>query len=480
MYVCEDDILAGYDASEHFFEIVDKIFELYISYKGRYVMAVDGNNFIPKVDNEPRRLDNRAVCGHVNEKYAIGVYAGMQSSKFICFDVDTGRAEDVHSIIDILAEAGFPREKIYVSFSGGKGYHVEMFFDGLMFTNVLQALYEYVCEEGGFDPKKIEFRPTHNQAIKIPLSIHPKTRNVCWYVDPETLEPIRDKRYILEIERIDSVAAAKTVLKLVGPNRYYKDIYEHREVDTQTPTKSYDVVRFDGEYPILTGVGMTHKTIVSIAVHERYKGVDRDLLESKLLEWLAQQNPDYLTDPLGSIKQDISATVAWVYGPNFVARAGNGEAREHKIIFTKDDVLLLVQQDSRIRKKVLFLVMCGQKKYGNMTMSYEKMAEIIGCSTQGVYKALQMLEEAGVVQKKRQRPLVAGEKVVPLPNQYVVSGKSKEGFWVWLLEEQMSLDGDLSHEGFMTMWRTLINKMVKRNYIKKYFTAKELEELRNG
>lgn len=470
-----------FDSSEHFFEIVDKILELYVSYKGRYVMAVDGNTFIPKTDDVPRRLDNRAVCGHVNCKYAIGVYAGMQSSKFISFDVDTGRKEDVKSIISILTEAGFPKEKIYVSSSGGKGYHVEMFFNGLMFTNVLQALYEYVCEEGGFDPKKIEFRPTHKQAIKLPLSVHPRTGNMCWFVDRDTLEPIRDKRYILGIEKIDSGEAAKIILNLVGASRFYKDIYEHREVDTETPSKSYDVTRFDGEYPVLTGTGMTHKTIVSIAVHERYKGVPQEEIETKLLDWLEIQNPDYITDPIDTVRKDIRSTVDWAFSPSFVATETTAKKGvSPKIIFTKDDVRLLLEQGSRIRKKALFLIMCGQKKYGNMTMSYDRMAEIIGCSAQGVIKAFKALEDGGVIQKKRQRSLQAGEKVIPLPNQYRVVGKPQEGTWVWILEESVSLTDELTPDGFMNMWKTLIKKMVKPQHMKRYFTAKELEELKDA
>ena len=100
--------------------------------------------------------------------------------------MDDGAAETVHAIINFLTALGFPQDRIYVSFSGGKGYHVEMFFDRLVYTNRLYALYSTVISQSDLDPRKVEFRPLPGNAIKLPLSIHGKTGNVCWFVDQKT------------------------------------------------------------------------------------------------------------------------------------------------------------------------------------------------------------------------------------------------------------------------------------------------------
>lgn len=173
---------------EHFFDILNKLNDLYVSYRGRYVVAANGQIFIPqdKHTGHPRPLISKVLCAHLNQRFAVGVYAGPLSSKFVCFDVDLADEDVVHRLIDGIEEFGFPRDRIYVSSSGGKGFHVEIFFSQLMYTKVLLCFYHSVIQRLGLDPKKVEFRPTHGQSIKLPLSVHHKTGNVCWYLDRET------------------------------------------------------------------------------------------------------------------------------------------------------------------------------------------------------------------------------------------------------------------------------------------------------
>ena len=58
--------------------------------------------------------------------------------------MDDGNRETVEAILDALTDMGVPRSRIYVSLSGGKGYHVEMFFDEIVSTEDLQTLYQNV------------------------------------------------------------------------------------------------------------------------------------------------------------------------------------------------------------------------------------------------------------------------------------------------------------------------------------------------
>ena len=102
----------------------------------------------------------------------------------------------------LLRSLGLPRDKAYVSFSGRKGYHVEVFFDRIVDLGSLFNLYCHVIKGGALNPEKVEFRPTPTMAIKLPLSVHGKTGNVCWFVDQATLKPIEDAAYIAGIEPV--------------------------------------------------------------------------------------------------------------------------------------------------------------------------------------------------------------------------------------------------------------------------------------
>ncbi len=168
--------------------LTEKMSSLYVSYRKRFVLSIPGASmFTPKRKNgEFTALTDHMLTNHLRHKYAVAIYSGESASKFLCFDVDDGSADTVHTIIDRLVAFGIPQDKIYVSFSGGKGYHVELFFDRLVYTSQLYALYGMVIEQVKLNPRKVEFRPTYGNAIKLPLSIHGKTGNVCWFVEPET------------------------------------------------------------------------------------------------------------------------------------------------------------------------------------------------------------------------------------------------------------------------------------------------------
>lgn len=70
----------------------------------------------------------------------------------MCFDVDNGERETVFRILNELEAMGIPRHMIHVSYSGGKGYHVELFCKEIVSTDQWQRLYMHVIRSGELDP----------------------------------------------------------------------------------------------------------------------------------------------------------------------------------------------------------------------------------------------------------------------------------------------------------------------------------------
>ena len=445
-------IIDTYDSDEHFFDTANALLDLYVSYKGRYVISNAVQSFVPKRGDEYMRLDNRAICAHLNHKFAVSIYAGNSCSKFICFDVDDGSKQTVTKIIDTLAMAGFDREKIYVSFSGRKGYHVEMFFDKLMYTGVLKGLYNYVCHEAGLDSHKVEFRPTYSQAIKLPLGLHPATGNVCWYVDPETFEPFKDPRYILKIQKFNCEDTYKYIRFLIGDEMFFKGTYTHYIMPKKDTVSQFE---FEGSdrygYPMLTAQHMTHHTIVQIALRERYKGLREEDIICRLNEWLDEQDEKYLSDPVSRIRKDIADVAKWVYSDSFHIY------KKMSIIFTTDEIKLLIERRPRIQRQLLFIALCYQKKYGTLRLGAENIAEELKCSRRAVINAGNILEQEGIVKITRQNALKIGDTYKPMPNIYCVIGKAKAPENVWSLVDELEIkDGNLRD-----MWREFVAKTVR-------------------
>jgi len=184
-------------------KLVEHLKRLYVSCRTHYVVSRPGQRFyVPKRNGAFCPLTDMTLLKHLQHEYAVGIYAGDDGSRFICFDVDDGNADTVRRVIAELEALGLPHDRIYVSFSGRKGYHVEVFFDAVVETGRLRNLYRHVVVRGGLDPKKVEFRPTSKLAIKLPLSVHGETGKICWFVDQATLKPIEDAAYIAGIEPV--------------------------------------------------------------------------------------------------------------------------------------------------------------------------------------------------------------------------------------------------------------------------------------
>lgn len=187
--------------------ILENFNRLYISYRRKYILqyrtkeGVVGYKTVPKEEDRkyPFYLTDAILGMHMTGNRTIGIFASTDSyksvakSKFICFDVDTGvdSERDTRNIVSILEDFNIRREDVHVSYSGSKGYHVEIFFDDLVELSSLEIFYRRVLKEGNFSPNEVELRPLGTMGVKLPLGIHQKTGKRCWYVDNQTFKHLR-------------------------------------------------------------------------------------------------------------------------------------------------------------------------------------------------------------------------------------------------------------------------------------------------
>ena len=71
---------------------------------------------------------DKVIESHIDGKYALCVFAGPKVTRFISVDVDEGGKKVVRQVVDTFVKFGIPMDRIYVSTSGRKGYHVDIFF----------------------------------------------------------------------------------------------------------------------------------------------------------------------------------------------------------------------------------------------------------------------------------------------------------------------------------------------------------------
>ena len=480
-----------------FIPCVRRLEELYISYKQKYVMSVvatrknpDGAMFVPKdKTGTPLPITNDVLCKHMTRNFAVCVFAGPLSSKFICFDVDDGSAVTVRKVIDGLVDIGFPRERIYVSSSGGKGYHVEMFFTRVMYTEDLRLLYNMVILRQGLDPKKVEFRPTFTQAIKLPLSVHRKTYRRCWYVEQDTLKPIERRDYVLEIQQVDYDEALKLIYAAAAGNTNEIRCCK-QSAPGMIPGDKATAHLMSLNYPNMTEAGTRHELMLKIAVLNRYAGLSREECISTLQAWYKRQPEQLISSSPGVVADDIEYIVNWVWSDKF--HLSDTAIIKPALIFRQPDVRILLAQTTKTKRRLMFLVIRGTLKYGYMQATQERLAEAIGVARESVARTAKKLEVNGWIKivkakaKRHENGAIRGR-----PSRYYLSGRAAQ--WASAtLDTFVGADDSVMGLAFLTdkvevpnseerTWRqdyeAVLRGFCSDDILKNYLTAKELEDL---
>ena len=401
-------------------DVAVKMLELYVSNYDRAVIGSHGTYTTTSNVN----IQAAMIEQHSKNKYSVSVFGNAKSSRFVCFDVDTeDAASDVYTLVDALSSGGFPRDKIYVSLSGYKGYHVEMFFDDLVPTKLLKRVHKYVCAICEFDPYKIELRPTYTQAIKLPLGTHPRTGNMCWYVDVENgLMPISEYDYVLGIEQIPKQEAVKIIFEnfpIVTEWKRKSDLIKSKEAKASEPA-----LKITGDkYPDITDSHTRHHIMMSIALYERRKGTPSEEIEKKLCDWVDRQDPSKICSTLKEAYDDAADLAGWVWKPGF-------SIIEESRSIAKKDFERVLEFRSANDKKIAYLILLATKKWGHGVYSCQRIADLVGCSYSTAFHSLERLEEAGVLKKKHGRRLFDAktQSYVQEPNIYTfISHAPQEG-----------------------------------------------------
>lgn len=388
-----DDDAGGWKSMSHYYPYIVGLRELYVSSIASWVKMVEPHPYIPCVHGDRMMLTNFNIYQHLAGTYGVSVFASPYSSKFLTFDVDLG-ADDLSTaeeackqIIDALEGFGVPRDLIYVSFSGNKGYHVDLFFDDLVYTKVLRKLYDAVIERTGFSPAKVEFRPTASQAIKLPLGVHHKTGERCWFINLRNWKPIEDLNFIFEIRRIEKPAIIEIVNVLPEHKRENPPKREMHVLDKEL-----------AELANLDAPGQTHHTMCDMAVWLHYEHLDADenQIREWLVAWLHEQDGKFLTDTIEEYEAQAASIAAWVTSPKFVTHQLS-KGKPWTVSRVQMQVLL-EKNKTKHERRILMLILLFQNRYGSLRMKQNVISQWTGGSYRTVYECLQRLEKDGVIE----------------------------------------------------------------------------------
>lgn len=438
--------------------IVKAINDLYILNRLKYLVLYNNGvydtitfyKYNPELNKRGEKiLSDWRVYHHINYETTLGVFAGkkdgIEISKFITFDVDVPDRElakwVVYKIVHVLQNIGIDDEFIHISFSGNKGYHVDIFFDSPIELNLLNQFYIYVLAESDltkFDFGKVEFRPTYTQGVKIPLGLNFRnednfSNNTCYFCKySEGLRPINDPLYITKIQKMDNILfrlILDKIFDIEDMDTNIKNISAYIETkEAHKPLKSY-LQNIDEEITIesiedlietgLTRTGTRWNSLLKIAKYYKHMEVSRENCKEWITEWMNQQDKNCYTTKWKYVLKDIDNIIEYVYTHECTIVGGV------KIVdITYAEIKEVLKAKSKNEKLVLYSMLIHSKRYakksGIFYFPYSLMEQATSLTKKTLIKIVKQLEENKFIEVvQRNKPVE--HKIIKEPNKYKIT-----------------------------------------------------------
>ena len=456
------------------YKVAKRIAEIYCLYYKEWVCVCN-----PKYTPVPwnwihKKYRLKTIMKHVNGNYAVAIFAGENATKFVSTDIDDGSIETVRKVIDTYAEIGIPRDRMYVSLSGRKGYHVDFFIERSLYNNHAMMLYEEMITRSGLDRHKVEFRPTHTQAIKLPLGVHPVTKNRCWFVNPDTFEPIEDFYYIYEIKAIDHdyvVNIAKDLEKK-HIKRLYDELSAYKSKKIMKPMeRKYDSL-------VVTAPGTRHNIQTKVAAWARMDGHDYDEIIEIQMNWYNDQNKALIRSTEQEVRLEAESLAQWAVDNATIMTPGNFQPGSVEIVIKKDYLPYILGAPTKTARLVLFLLCIYCEKYGETKIAHRTIAERTGVSVESVKSALKWATEHGYVSSESS--IAQYNKLVRLrgANKYRIPGGKKlyTPRKMYLRSDQYVVRQWPDSTNMYDMYIDMLTTMCTLGYLEKFLTKPELKD----
>lgn len=402
---------------------------------------------------------------HLEGKATLGVFSFKYFSKLLVFDVDSynglSDAQSVAIEIKKILSKYFSTNQIHIVFSGGKGYHIVLYFKETVSIKLLSRVFSIILSEiniEDYNDVNVEMRPEANgcdgRGVKLPCGVNfryldPDMKNINYscYVDSE-FKPIKNEiKYILDIEQ-----SSKNLVNKIIEDYKNEFITDYATESSKTAKKNDSIIEENKDseadkkqvgnnykqivYWINNGLeehGTRHNVSFKIALYYKALGYSADESYTKLLEWSINQIKTGFTK---SSKKEMERDVRHIiYGSVFsLNKDYHLTWYRSNIEFSKSEMYPFIElneiakktgKNMESRKKVLFALMVHGKHYKDINnifyMTYDQIVRISGVkNTKTISDCITELHELGFIDTilRGKWSKVRNKK---LPNQYKIT-----------------------------------------------------------
>lgn len=397
---------------------IAKLNELYIATRRKYLVQYP-TGYVTYDKNQTSSvwmLNDSLIKRHLDGLNTYGIFNGNVVNKFITFDVDFRENSEARwvtlKLIDILVnDFNIDRRDIHASLSGGKGYHVDLYFSRPISLEDTQTFYKRVMVElGAFKTGEVEFRPTYKQGVKLPLGIHQVTGNRCWFVDNQTLEPIETFDYLDEVEPMDADIILDAVIELTEEQEAE---FAEIEASTDTTVNIVDVEKAMSKAVLILDAGRLlasntrHTTTLTLASFYNSQGLERDEAIDAIMTILHNTPREYFSE--GSTPEHWQKETERLVNVAFDRNYTLGNADKPVTVY-KSEILAVLGVGTFRQKQLAYAMLMTSKRYGTvfyLTMGSAK--KMMGTkSNETVTNSIKKLVKVGFIQYERKKELDKG------------------------------------------------------------------------
>ncbi|MCW6078085.1 TOTE conflict system archaeo-eukaryotic primase domain-containing protein [Clostridium sporogenes] len=455
--------------------IIDKIYSLYITNTDKWVKLSEATlqySTIEKGADYFRKFNRGDIKRHLKGRDAIGIFSLKSCSKFLIFDIDAYHSKydamEIANNINHVLAGYFPKEEIHITFSGNKGYHIELFFDKLVAIKDLQELFNIVLNEIDIEKYKgvnVEIRPElkgkDGKGIKLPLGINHKNEmgnNYCYFVD-EDLEQVENEiEYILNIKKSDNSFVYEMISDYNNMDlKPYKNGYLNNQEKVKSENeKTKDIINKTTPNIInsveidysrvgiknylengLTQIGTRHNISFLIALYLKAQGHDINESKEILFKWSMEQVEREMSNGnISEINRDIRGILKGVYD---IDKNYHLSISKKEVYITQEDrnkleALNLLGKEFGIKvfshQKILYAMLIHGKRYSDETgkfyMTYDQIQQITDIkSRNSICKCISELGKWGYIDIVERNVKKEGSKK-NVPNVYRIKLNDNE------------------------------------------------------
>lgn len=185
--------------------------DFYITKRSKYLIYNYGekNPITIYAKDKSDKLHMGVLKKHRSHTKTLGIFFPEVGSNLIGLDLDSLDKELLNRIYIKVTEYVQPTS-ILISFSGGKGYHIDVFLEEIVPRDLIKKFHKIILEELNINENVLELRGANNQGYKLPFGIHQGTQKYCYActefgmeikdTDVETIIKSRTKTNIKELE----------------------------------------------------------------------------------------------------------------------------------------------------------------------------------------------------------------------------------------------------------------------------------------